>query len=202
MITYDPVASLFSLWFPTTDYGSTAGTPITLSWNQQTAQFFPNYYSTATASSVSLVVPSTTSYTTIGSLTYIQAIQECPNITSWDSLGSIQMTTDLGIVPEDRASSTVPVASSTANVSPQLTDILVDSGSGQLLGGSRSGIVEYLPSGIPRWINLRTSSFTSFNVFLNWASKSGSVFPLVLPAGTQATMKLMFRHRSARTDAY
>jgi hypothetical protein len=200
MLTFDPFTSLFTLFFPQSDYGSsiTNAYASTLSWNAQTAQLFPNFASTSTGSQTTLRVPSSASSSTIASIAYSALLQEAPNITAWDSLSTLNMTTDLGIVPEDIAVSYTAVVGSSSQQDSQLTDIVVDSGTGQLTGGSRSGVLVYLPSSQPRWINLRTTTFNSFSIFLNWTSKMGATYPVVLPAGTQATMKMMFRHRSSR----
>ena len=206
--TFDPVSNLFSLFLPTANYGSSASTPIVLSWNAQWAQYFPNFSSTSAATvfpfqagQVYPTIPTNPTTQTINGVTYIQLIQECPNVTQWDSLSSIQMTTDLGIVAEDTAVVNTSYSGAGNAVNPQLTDILVDAGSGQLQGGSRSGVIEYLPTSIPRWINMRTGPFSAFNIFLTWISKSGTVFPMILPPGTCATMKVLFRHRGSQ-DTY
>ena len=202
-LTFDSQSSLFSLFLPQTDFGSTASTPITLSWNSLWSQYFPNFCSTNSGGQVTLVIPTGANTQTVGGTVYWVMTQEAPNTTQWDSLSCIQMNTDLGIVPEDTATNTSAIVNSSSAVSPQITDILIDSGTGQLSGGTRSGIAEYLPVSLPRWINLRTTTFTSFNIFISWQDKYGNTYPLTLPPGTQTTMKLLFRHRSSRQgDTY
>lgn len=198
VVTYDPASGLFSILYPSTDFGSTAATPCVLKWNQATAQFLSNFAGQTAASIFAPSIPTTTNYLANNGINYIQLLQECPNITAWDSMGAITMTTDLGIVQEDVATSMTSFVGSSTTQSPQITDILCDSGVGTLAGGTRSGIVEYLPQSTFRWINLRTTQFTGFNLFLSWTTKGGAIFPLVLPPGTQATVKIVFRHRSAR----
>lgn len=200
--SYDPASGLFSILYPTTDFGA-AGTYIRM--NAATAQLFSNFAGTyytlnGQAGAFQPIVPSTTNYLVNNSINYIQLLQEAPNITSWDSMGAVTMTTDLGIVQEDVALATTTFVGSSTTQSPQITDILADSGTGSLAGGTRSGLLEYLPMGNPRWINLRTTQFTAFNIFLSWTSKSGATFPLILPPGTQATVKILFRHRSGRGE--
>ena len=194
LLTYDPISGYFSVFYPTTDFPTCS-----LSWNNTSAQYLANFGGTwSSATSFTPLIPNTTSYVTINSVTYIQLIQECPNITAWDSLALIQMTTSLNIIPEDTATGTSAFIASGATTNSQLTDILCDSGNGTLVGGSRSGLVEYIPVGVPRWINLRSAPFTGFNVTLSWQSKMGNFYPMVLPPGSMATMKMLFRHRSQR----
>jgi hypothetical protein len=202
-LAYDPQSSFMTLYLPQSDFGSTATTPITLSWNNIWSQYFPNFCSTNSGGQVSIVIPNGTPSQTIGGVVYWVLSQETPNITQWDSVSSIQMNTDLGIVPEDTAINTSAIVNSSNSVSPQVTDILIDSGTGQLTAGSRSGMASYIPVSTFRWINLRTQAFTSFNIFITWSDKYGNLYPLTLPAGTQTTIKILFRHRSSKTsDSY
>jgi len=206
LITFDPASSRFTIFFPTSDYGSaiTNAFASTLSVNGALSQLFPNFASTTNGALTTFRIPSPVSSATIAGISYNALAQEVANITAWDSLSTISMSTDLGIVPEDVSSySSLNVGSSSARNS-SMTDVILDSGSGELSAGTRSGVLQYLPSSQFRWINMRASSFNSFNIFIHWTTKQGQTFPLVLPAGSQATMKLLFKYRgSARAvDQY
>jgi hypothetical protein len=198
--TYDPATGYFSLFFPTSSFGGASVNSVSL--NLAASQYFTNFASTTANGLTKFSIPVTTNYVSVNGVQCIQLIQEAPNVTAWDSIGAIQMTTDMNIIPEDTALATTSFVPSGSTTQSQLTDILVDSGTGTLLGGSRSGIVQYIPSGVPRWTNLTSTPFSGFNVFLTWSIKNGYSFPLILPPGTQATMKLVFRHRTVRGYDY
>lgn len=198
LITFDPASSMFTLYFPTSDYGSaiTNAFASSLGWNDALAQLFPNFACLRSGGLVIPRVPSGAGSVTIGGVSYIPLLQESPNITAWDCLASLQMTTDLGIFPNDIIVNTTNVVTNQNNQQSLMTDIVVDSGYGTLSGGSRSGVVQFVPTSQIRWINMRSDQFSSFNIYLNWTTKGGQVYQLVLPRGSQASIKLLFKHKS------
>ena len=90
------------------------------------------------------------------------------------------------------------VPSGVTNNLPDITNVLTDFEISVTAQNSYNGEITYLPVSEYRWLDLNpASSLSKIDVKAYWRDKYGNDYPIYLPPGCSASIKILFRQRSS-----
>ena len=137
---------------------------------------------------------------TANGITYVQVLQEYPTAPLWNPVESIVFSTSLmPVTPELTAAPAVYRGGSgfqSFGNNSNLTNILTDLEVPLTLGWETKPTVNYAPTAEYRLADLfGTSPVSAINITVFWKDRFANLFPLTLAAGSNASIKIMFRRK-------